>query len=224
MPFPTCPPESIRDRAAGGLECAFNFNPFITGIPETERKAVFGHFAWDITPAVQLFVEASYNNNLTDTAAAPTPAGFVLPVGHNSNPFPAAVNIAYRFVDAGPRLNEIDTDTTRGLVGLRGNLKGWDWEIGALYAKSDTVNTGRNYLSQTEVNALVSRGVYNFLDPSRNAPELVDSLKIVTQRTGESELKLRRYAAVQRVSRRGRNGGGDHGGLPADASPEHRRR
>ena len=190
VPFPNCPPESIRARGAGGLECAFNFNPFISGIPETERKAVFGRFAWDITPAVQLFVEASYNNNVTDTSAAPTPAGFVLPVGHNSNPYPAAVTINYRFLDAGARLNEIETDTTRALAGLKGNLRGWDWEVGALYAKSDSTNIGRNYLSQTEVNALVSRGVYNFLDPSRNSASLVDSLKIVTTRKGESEMKL----------------------------------
>ena len=190
VPFPTCAPENIRVRGAGGMECAFNFNPFITGLPETERKAVFGRFAWDITPSIQLFAEASYNNNISEASAAPTPAGFVLPVGHNSNPWTAPVTINYRFLDAGPRLNEVDTDTTRGLLGLRGNVRNWDWEVGALYSKSETVNTGRNYLAQSEVNQLVSRGVYNFLNPSANSPDLVESLKISPKRRGESEMKL----------------------------------
>ena len=114
----------------------------------------------------------------------------MLPVGHNSNPFPAPVTLNYRFNDAGPRKNEIDTDTTRFLAGLRGNVRGWDWEVGALLSKSDTENTGTNSLAATEVNQLVSRGVYNFLDPSLNPPELVESLKIRTLRKGESEMKL----------------------------------
>jgi iron complex outermembrane recepter protein len=190
VPFPTCAPGDIRQRAAGGLECAFNFNPFITGIPETERKAVFGRFAWDITPNFQFFFEGSYNLNDTKTSAAPTPGGFILPVGHNSNPYPTPVQIAYRFLDAGPRLDDIETETTRLLAGLRGNFRSWDWEVGALLSKSDTENNRSNYLSLSEVNQLVSRGVYNFLDPSRNSPELVNSLKIPVYRIGESEMRL----------------------------------
>jgi outer membrane receptor protein involved in Fe transport len=190
QPFPDCPPESIWTDVSGGPGCAFNFNPYIATVPETERKAVFGRLTWDITSSLQLFGEASYNNTVTNTTAAPTPASFVLPVGHNSNPWSAPVTIRYRYVDAGPRLNEIDTDATRFLAGLRGSVKNWDWEVAGLYAKSDSTNTGTNYISATEQAALVSRGVYNFLNPSLNSPELVDSLKIRTTRIGESEMKL----------------------------------
>ncbi len=189
-PFPDCAPEDIWVDPSGGPGCAFNFNPFIDTVPETERWAVYGRVTWDITKDIQFFGEASYNNTVTNTTAAPTPASFALPVGHNSNPFPTPVNIRYRYLDAGPRLNEIDTDATRFLAGLRGNVKGWDWEVGALYSKSDTVNTGRNYISATEQSQLVNRGVYNFVNPSLNAPSLVDALRIQTTRTGESDMLL----------------------------------
>ena len=189
-PFPDCPADSIWVDPSGGPGCAFNFNPFIDTVPETERWAVYGRITWDITKDIQFFGEASYNNTVTNTTAAPTPASFTLPVGHNSNPWSTPVNIRYRYLDAGARLNEIDTDATRFLAGLRGNVKGWDWEVGALYSKSDSTNTGRNYISATEQAQLVNRGVYNFLNPSQNAPTLVDSLKIQTTRTGESDMLL----------------------------------
>ena len=189
-PFPDCPAESVWVDPSGGPGCAFNFNPFIDTVPETERWAVYGRVTWDITKDFQFFGEASYNNTVTNTTAAPTPASFTLPVGHNSNPWSTPVTIRYRYLDAGARLNEIDTEATRFLAGLRGNVKGWDWEVGALYSKSDSVNTGRNYISATEQSQLVSRGVYNFLNPSQNAPTLVDALRIQTTRTGESDMLL----------------------------------
>jgi iron complex outermembrane receptor protein len=189
-PFPSCAPEDVWVDPSGGPGCAFNFNPFVDTVPETERWAVYGRITWDITKDFQFFGEASYNNTVTNTTAAPTPTSFVLPVGHNSNPWSTPVNIRYRYLDAGARLNEIDTDATRFLAGLRGNVKGWDWEVGALYSKSDSVNTGRNYISATEQSQLVSRGVYNFVNPSLNAPTLVDSLRIQTTRTGESDMLL----------------------------------
>ncbi len=189
-PFPDCPAESVWVDPSGGPGCSFNFNPFIDTVPETERWAVYGRVTWDITKDFQFFGEASYNNTVTNTTAAPTPASFTLPVGHNSNPWSSPVTIRYRYLDAGARLNEIDTEATRFLAGLRGNVKGWDWEVGALYSKSDSVNTGRNYISATEQSQLVSRGVYNFLNPSQNAPTLVDALRIQTTRTGESDMLL----------------------------------
>ena len=39
----------------------------------------------------------------------------------------------YRFIDAGPRRGYVDKDTYRIVVGLRGDLWGWDFDTGFLY-------------------------------------------------------------------------------------------
>ncbi len=190
QPFPSCKPEDVGLAADGGPTCFFNFNTFVPAVPETERIAGYGRFTWDVSQALTVFGEASLNKTETTIFAAPTPAGFVLPVGHNSNPFTSAVNIRYRYLDVGPRTNNLNTDTTRFVVGAKGTIGAWNWEAAYLDSKSKSTNIGTNYVDATAQAALVSKGVYNFVDPSKNSPALVDELRIRTVRTGDSTMKL----------------------------------
>ncbi len=185
--FPTCP--TIDRGLSGGLAtCYYNFMPFIFILPTTERIGGFVRGNVDITPTLSAFAEFGYNKNETENSAAPTPATTTLPVGHNSNPYPFAVGIRYRFIDVGPRLNTITTESKRSLVGLKGFAFGWDWETAYNKSESLTENFGRGYVSAPALATLTSNGIYNYVNPSANSAALVDSLRAKPSRIAKSNL------------------------------------
>lgn len=186
--FPNCPTVD-RGLFQGTTTCYYNFQPTVMMLPKTERKGGTARGIFEFTPSFSAFAEFGYNENESFRQLAPTPDSFTLPVGHNSNPYPFAVGIRYRFLDVGPRIDTIESETTRYVAGLKGTVWKWDWEAAYYGAKNEIVQTGRNYVSTPVRNALVTNGVYNFVDPSRNAPSLAEGLRAVPVREGDSELR-----------------------------------
>ncbi|MDX2220826.1 MAG: TonB-dependent receptor [Burkholderiales bacterium] len=186
--FPTCPAESIG-LFSGQTTCYFNFQVFIPLIPPTERQSAFLRGSYEFSPAISAFAEFGYNKNETEGTSAPTPAQQNLPVGHNSNPYPFVVPIRYRFLDVGPRLDNLVTETTRVVAGVKGFGAGWDWEAAYSSAESDSANRRRNFVSQPALSTLVSNGIYNFVNPSANSAALVDSLRASPFRLAVSTVK-----------------------------------
>ena len=194
-PFPNCKPEDIIPdywgiSGNGDDVCGFNFNNFIADIIKTERVGATGRTTFQFSPNLSFFAEAGYSQTKSQTLAAPTPGGFSLPVGHNSNPYEVPVRIAYRFLDVGPRTNDITSENTRVVLGLKGENGGWDWEAAINKARNTAENVGTNYVDAAAIATLVSNGVYNFLNPAANSAELTDSLRIRTNRLGVSDLTV----------------------------------
>jgi len=195
LPFASCnPADIIRDyygqSGNGDDVCGFNFNNFIADIIKTERVGATARVNWQLWPSVALFAEAGYSRVDSQTLAAPTPGSFALPVGHNSNPYSVPVRISYRFLDVGPRTNDIKSDNLRLVFGAKGETAGWDWETAANIGRNTVENVGTNFIDAEAVSSLVSRGVYNFVNPAANSAELVDSLRIRTNRKGKSDLRV----------------------------------
>jgi len=191
--FPTCPESSRGTFSDGRSTCFYNFAPDNWLLPETDRIGVYSRATFEFAPTLTAFAEVGWNKNSTNSSAAPTPGSATLPVGHVSNPFPFVVPIRYRYVEVGPRLNEIETEATRVLAALQGEHFGWSWEIGAVHSKSETTNTGRNYISQSALTAAIPS--YNFADLTQVPKSVIDGLRIVTTRVGESELKAYDFKA-----------------------------
>ena len=64
----------------------------------------------------------------------------------------------YRFVDAGARNVDNDKETTRYLVGVRGDTTtGWDWESAASYSVAEAFDVTHNRVSNTLMDALLHR-------------------------------------------------------------------
>jgi iron complex outermembrane recepter protein len=84
------------------------------------------------------------------------------------------------------RLNKIETDATSVLAALQGDNFGWNWETGVSQAKSNSVNLGSNYISQSALNAAVPS--YNFADISKVPTSVIDGLRVNTTRLGESTI------------------------------------
>jgi iron complex outermembrane recepter protein len=191
-PFPTCKPTDIIPDfyAFSGLgddACGYNFNNAIADIIKTDRVGATARVSYALTPSITAFFDGSYNKNESQTLAAATPAAFNLPVGHNSNPFDTPVRISYRFLDVGPRTNDITSENSRAVLGVKGTNFSWDWEAAISATRNTTENVGTNYIDAQAIAQLVSSGVYDFLNPSRNSPSQVQALRIVSGRLGVSD-------------------------------------
>ncbi len=194
-PFASCKPSDvIADywgiSGNGDDVCGFNFNNFIADIIKTERVGATGRTTFQLSPSLSLFAEAAYSKTQSQTLAAPTPGGFALPVGHNSNPYAVPVRIAYRFLDVGPRINDITSENTRLIIGAKGEVSGWDWESAVTKARNTAKNIGTNYVDASAIATLVSNGVYNFVNPAANSAALTESLRIRTTRAGTADLTV----------------------------------
>ncbi len=55
----------------------------------------------------------------------------------------------YRFVDAGNRDIDVNKNTWRGVIGLRGNLGSWDFDTGFVYSKAKLADVTHNRISLT---------------------------------------------------------------------------
>ena len=189
VPFPGCTAEAL-DQALNPLGvCAYNFQPDVMILARTERKGFMGRGVYEFGPRLQAFAEFGYSENDSQRQLAPSPDSFTLPVGHNSNPYPFPVAIAYRFTDVGPRVDDINSKTTRYVLGLRGTIREWDWEAAYLNGKNEIVDIGTNFISFPARSALVAGNVYNFVDRSRNSAELINSLRAVPMRFGDSKVE-----------------------------------
>jgi iron complex outermembrane receptor protein len=188
--FPTCSAEAANQGLDPLGTCAYNFMGDVMTVTDTERKGVMGRAVFEFSQNLSAFAEFGWNENDSLSVLAPTPDSFTLPVGHNSNPYPFAVPIRYRFTDVGPRVSNQLSETTRYVLGLRGSLMNrWDWEVAYLKGENEVVENRANFISTPVRNALVAGNVYSFVNPSANAASLVASLRASPQRVGNSEIE-----------------------------------
>lgn len=192
---PACPAGSILDQT-----CLYDFGPWNLLIPEAERTGLILSGHQGLGGDVEFFAEIAMQHNNSFAQGAPTPldeeAGLTVPVTHPNNPFPGATTLGigrYRTVDAGPRQWDIETDNLRGVVGLRGDLGEWGWEIAAQRARSESQQTGdrsqgwvRTDLLQQEINA----GRYNPFGGVQNPQSVIEAITTSLVRRGEARLTM----------------------------------
>ena len=96
-----------------------------------------------------------------------------LPPDHPDNPFGAS-NLAanHLYVDAGlgGRTVTFDTGTQRYLAGVKGTTTGWDWDVAALFIRSDTDIAWTNLHSYDRLlQGLAGTGPYGYYRIGANA-------------------------------------------------------
>jgi outer membrane receptor protein involved in Fe transport len=181
--------ESLRSRAIQPL------------VPETERYGVSFRGKVPARTAVDLFTEFSYRNIFTEqTARAGADRGDV--EGHRR--FRGRIRsthrhgrlFRYRVTEAGPRIDEIDTDVYRALAGLKFRFRAaGKWRPRCCTAKTRARTRAFNNLSRA---AVVARGLndpnpetsFNVFGAGDNVnnPETIQSFLATTVREGESLL------------------------------------
>lgn len=113
----------------------------------------------------------------------------------------------YRFFDAGPRRGTVTKDSYRVVVGLRGEIGGWDYDTGFLYSQANTNDLTRDRISNTLVQDAINRtdpsaynpfngGCFpgeagtNTLDCTPNPQSVIDDITVDVFRKGETTLAL----------------------------------
>lgn len=195
VPDPSCSPANVSDGV-----CLYDYGPWNVLIPEAERTGLLMTAHQDVGAAFTVFTEIAVQHNTSFAQGAPTPlddgAGLTVPLSHPDNPFTDAnvesIDIfRYRPVDAGPRQFDIESDNLRGVLGMRGTVADWDWEVAAQRARSESEQTGdrsqgwvRTDFLQREIDA----GRYNPFGGVQNPQEVIDAITTSLVRRGKSRL------------------------------------
>lgn len=186
-----------------------------TAIPETRRTSLAANFKHEFGDNLEFFVEGLYYDSFlkTQRAAGPFDASLALiivPAASYWNPFgpvgspnrlanidaPAEgldiVIEGYRPLEMGPRLIEVDQTLWRVLGGLRGELKGWDWEYALGYSKATVADEEFNRISKTLLQnsvSLTTPDAFNpFGGPFVNSEAVLESIRVSSIRAGKSTL------------------------------------
>ncbi|HEU5134053.1 MAG TPA: TonB-dependent receptor [Steroidobacteraceae bacterium] len=195
---PACPAGDIAGPA--GNTCVYDFGIWNLLIPEAERGGLMllGH--QDFGDNVQLFVELAGQHNNSIAQGAPTPldegAGLTVPGAHPGEPYNVATTIGlsrYRTVDAGPRRWDISTDNLRGVVGLKGKINDWDWEVAAQRARSESEQSGDRSMGWVRTDFLqqqINSFAYNPFGATQNPQGVIDQITTSLIRRGKSELTM----------------------------------
>lgn len=167
-PDPECPPERIR-----GNFCRFDYGPFLSLIPESERTGMFLKVDQEITDSITGFIDAQVQRNSTFLSASPSPAftvttGITVPENHPNNPFPGEGDLRFRrrLTEFGPRQDDTDSTFFNMTLGLQGDFsvaeRRWNWEATYQYGMNDVNEIGRaGYINARELQAALDDGTFN---------------------------------------------------------------
>lgn len=191
---PACPPGSQFPPTT----CVYDYGPWNLLIPEAERSGMLllGHRG--LGNGIEAFTEIAVQHNKSIAQGAPTPldesAGLTLD-NHPDDPFGGDATGVSRFrtVDAGARQWDIETDNLRAVVGLRGELNEWQWEVAAQRARSESTQTGNRRQGWVRTDLLqqqLDAGAYNPFGGTFNSPEVIDLITTSLVRQGRSNLSL----------------------------------
>jgi iron complex outermembrane receptor protein len=161
--------------------CGFDVNAFFEVLPRVTRASVLGRATLALGPDLQLFAEAAYAHNELELSIVPTSAGgfkggeFFYPAGGPFYPsdFAAANGLAgdlsliWRTLALGPRINEVDTQALRALVGVEGTAAGWDYGAAIVYSENrQRDDLAGGYVSGSRLADALATGLVNPFGPS----------------------------------------------------------
>ncbi len=142
-----------------------NLNPSFWGlasqIPETDRASALVYGTYALTPRVELFGEFLYSEFEAKEIDYPYfLAGrfgqFIVPPSNPINPFGEPVGIDYLFEGAGRWCFCLEQEYYRPLVGARGTLGDWDWELAGTLTRGKDRSSEGPVLDAALVNAALA--------------------------------------------------------------------
>ena len=192
----TIDPDCPADRATASGSCLFDYGPYTLTIPAAERVGAIAQFDYTFSNDVTAFTEIAIQHNTSEAGGAPTPldedAQLTVPGTHPDNPFGQDIEIGrYRTVDAGPRRWDIESDTLRMVLGLKGQVNDWDWEASVQKGRSKSLQTGNRNQGWVRVDYLqqeIDAGNYNPFGGTTNPDEVIDRITTSLVRRGDSHL------------------------------------
>jgi len=176
----------VTNGSTRDAELRYNVNEVTTTQNGVDRYNAFVFLNHEFDGGLELFGElggylaksVGYREQAPMLAAVP----IVIPATNYYNPFgpvgspnrlavtnaPAgglAISlVGYRPVDAGPRKTRVENQSSRALLGLRGDFADWDWESAILYSQAKTEDQ-ENRISNTLFQAALARSTPDAYNP-----------------------------------------------------------
>lgn len=191
-----CPADQIV-----GTLCRYDYAPFMTMIPATERFSFNYMGKYEISDEIRVFTELNGQNSKTTVKGAGSPSfNELFMAGDNvnhpfandaSHPFHGQdLTMRRRMVDIGNRKKEVDTDYYRAIIGVEGELGDWNYEAAYSYIKSESVELGVDgFPNKRRLQEAIDDGRYDPFEPSTNSQEVKDYVETTTARVGKSTNK-----------------------------------
>ncbi len=194
---PTAAQFVARAYNAGELSNSYNFQPFVWTVPETRRRGIALHFAFDLAKSVELFASLSYQRNESTTHLAPSPIStgtdnVLVPASNFYNPFGIPVAFTYRPLEAGPRISDVVGTSLGLLTGVKGKWRQrFEWDIAFSTSYNETRDTFSNSLSRAGLRTALAKSTPDALNifggPGfKNDPATLASIQIAPTTSGDA--------------------------------------
>jgi iron complex outermembrane receptor protein len=172
---PACnPPASVYATSIGSQACGYDYMADTEIYPDSDKVAFLGRGVVSLGGGRQLFAEALVAQAETLYVLSPNPTG-VTGVGWSAlNPYlprpvthGTGVEVRFRATEAGNRSNEVTSKARRLVVGLEGQVGGWDYTLAASRAENDVADRYVNgYFLFSEFATALRNGEINPFGPS----------------------------------------------------------
>jgi iron complex outermembrane receptor protein len=183
-----CPSDRIITDGPASF-CGYDFAPWVTLIPETQRLGLLTNLEHELEGGLRLFGRAMYSYSYSERDLAPTnnaPDLFFVSGDNPTNPLGEDMVVLYRLEELGPRRDEFETNAYNLLTGIGGYAGSWDWEVALGYGQVDAKVTGVNgYAAVADLQAAVDDGTLNLFGDSPAFDP--DSVSYTTNRDGQSK-------------------------------------
>jgi iron complex outermembrane receptor protein len=170
---------------AGVVNRASQFSDYsIT--PLSQRLSAYGsaEYSFDRLVLFEEFLVA--NNELTVVRGLPSVYREIVPASNPYNPFGTPVAVDYSFAGMDPISYRYQTRLARLVVGARGGIGAWDWEITGLRHQESGTTASQGTLDLARVRGAIrstnpATALNLFTDGPPASEELLDSLATATQ-------------------------------------------
>ncbi|MBV1776551.1 TonB-dependent receptor [Burkholderiaceae bacterium DAT-1] len=202
-PIPGCPTDrqAVSDRKTDGVYCRYETRGTTVSVPRAERAGGSAFYTRELNANHTFFAEVGLNRNVTHFDTGYASLGFTdsgnsgkqsriidsdmaaYPTYGSGGPLVVARDV----YEAGRGSSDLNSNLTRGVAGLKGQLGSWDYETSLAWSQvfNTTVDT-KKLLSNAVTDAYVNGGYNPFV--AWNERSDVNKLLYTSYRTGKTKL------------------------------------
>jgi iron complex outermembrane receptor protein len=146
-------------------------------VPESQRKGAIGSLEFDVSPRVSAFIEAMYVDRTQRSLYTPPSVSGIATRENPFNPFGEDVWVDVLLNTLPTQLDVVDSQSARGVAGVRGTLERWSWEASFVKARDRASSWSEHALDYDAVAAaLASDDPAKALNPFRDGAAGSDAL------------------------------------------------
>ncbi|MGE5088792.1 MAG: TonB-dependent receptor domain-containing protein, partial [Candidatus Levyibacteriota bacterium] len=161
------------------LACGYDPQSLADIVPPAERFHALGRATVQPTPDLTLFADLAYSRNRLELTLPPTPVSSQFTTGNAPVQYPASgpyyptafaaangiagdLELRFRTDALGNRLDVIDSQAARTVVGADGAFAGWDYSTALVYSRNtQSDDLARGYVSQQRLLQGLATGLIN---------------------------------------------------------------